>query len=307
MGVSIGGTILAIDDDPDTLVWLQHLFESEGFQIFSATTGEALVLGVDDFLSKPAAPHELLFRVRTLLLARERLRQARADQQAIEERYRLLSELTSDYAFSYRIEPDGMPVMEWITGAFTRITGYTEGDIAAMAPAEWRRLVHPDDLSHIVESHAVCLPGQMDVGEFRILTKSGGLRWFCCYNRPVWDPSAGRVVRVLGAIQDITERKQIEDDLRASEQRFHNLFDEAPVGYHELDRDGRITRVNRTELELLGYDEAEMLGRPYWEFSAAYLSVFAGLPFDHGSVSPPIDPPPAAADRDRVLPARTSN
>ncbi|MBI3965003.1 MAG: PAS domain S-box protein [Chloroflexi bacterium] len=68
---------------------------------------------------------------------------------------------------------------------------------------------------------------------------------------------------------ELAERTRTEEALRASEARFRELFDEAPVGYHEVDTDGRITRVNRTELELFGYDEAEMLGRHFYEFSAA--------------------------------------
>jgi PAS domain S-box-containing protein len=44
------------------------------------------------------------------------------------------------------------------------------------------------------------------------------------------------------------------------------MFNDAPVGYHELDGEGRITRVNRTELSMLGYCEDEMVGRHVWEF-----------------------------------------
>ena len=47
---------------------------------------------------------------------------------------------------------------------------------------------------------------------------------------------------------------------------FRELFDEAPVGYHELDTEGRIRRVNRTELAMLDYTEEEMLGHTVCEF-----------------------------------------
>jgi len=57
-----------------------------------------------------------------------------------------------------------------------------------------------------------------------------------------------------------------QEGLRENEARLRELFDQAPVGYHELDTEGRITRVNRTELEMLGYTQQEMLGRPAWEF-----------------------------------------
>jgi len=58
----------------------------------------------------------------------------------------------------------------------------------------------------------------------------------------------------------------VEDELLEREARLQELFDEAPIGYHELDTEGRITRVNRTELDMLGYTAEEMLGKPVWEF-----------------------------------------
>jgi len=58
----------------------------------------------------------------------------------------------------------------------------------------------------------------------------------------------------------------VEQQLREREARLQELFDEAPIGYHELDTDGRIMRVNSTELEMYGHSEEEMLGKPVWEF-----------------------------------------
>ncbi|CAN5237750.1 hypothetical protein BH23VER1_BH23VER1_01720 [soil metagenome] len=54
--------------------------------------------------------------------------------------------------------------------------------------------------------------------------------------------------------------------LSSSERRFQELFDEAPVGYHILDVEGKIVQVNRTELEMLGYTREEMIGHGAWEF-----------------------------------------
>jgi PAS domain S-box-containing protein len=76
----------------------------------------------------------------------------------------------------------------------------------------------------------------------------------------------GDRTQVLGIARDITERKRVQEALSESERRFHQLFDEAPVGYHELDIQGRIVEVNRTELEMLGYTAEEMLHHPVWEF-----------------------------------------
>jgi len=68
-------------------------------------------------------------------------------------------------------------------------------------------------------------------------------------------------------VRDISDRKQAETALRQSEQRFKELFDRAPVGYLEYDLEGRITNVNRTDLEMLGYTTEEMIGQPVWSFN----------------------------------------
>jgi PAS domain S-box-containing protein len=70
-------------------------------------------------------------------------------------------------------------------------------------------------------------------------------------------------------ITDITERKQIENALRVSEERFRRLYDEAPVGYHEIDTEGRVVNINKTECEMLGYAREEVIGRLVFEFVAA--------------------------------------
>jgi PAS domain S-box-containing protein len=72
--------------------------------------------------------------------------------------------------------------------------------------------------------------------------------------------------RVYGFFQDISDRKRAEEALRESETRFREMFDNAPIGYHELDVEGRVIGVNRTELSMLGYSAEEMLGHPVWEF-----------------------------------------
>ena len=67
-------------------------------------------------------------------------------------------------------------------------------------------------------------------------------------------------------IRDITGRKRAEKALAKSETKFQELFNDAPVGYFECDNRGRITSVNRTELEMLGYTLDEMMGQPVWKF-----------------------------------------
>ncbi|MGB8167713.1 MAG: PAS domain S-box protein [Chthoniobacteraceae bacterium] len=75
----------------------------------------------------------------------------------------------------------------------------------------------------------------------------------------------GRIL-VGGVGIDITRQKRAEQLIEEREAQTRDLFDEAPVALHELDAEGRMTRVNKTELTLLGYTDEEMLGRPVWDF-----------------------------------------
>lgn len=65
------------------------------------------------------------------------------------------------------------------------------------------------------------------------------------------------------------ERKRAEEALRESQDRYKELWDNAPVAYHMLDSEGIITQVNQTERKMLGYTEDEMVGRPIFTFILA--------------------------------------
>ena len=69
-----------------------------------------------------------------------------------------------------------------------------------------------------------------------------------------------------GIIREEQKRRKAEKELVESEERFRTLYDEAPVGYHELDAQGRIVRINKRELAMLGYADEEMMGQPAWRF-----------------------------------------
>jgi PAS domain S-box-containing protein len=90
---------------------------------------------------------------------------------------------------------------------------------------------------------------------------------------------------LLGVIRDITERHRAEEAIRTSREEFKDLFANAPGGYHEVDAAGRIVRINRAELEMLGYTAEELLGQFVWKISAdpaaserAVFEKLAGVP-----------------------------
>jgi PAS domain S-box-containing protein len=129
-----------------------------------------------------------------------------------EELQRAISELTSDYAYSCRVDADGTIEIDSVTGGFERITGYTLAELNARGG--WVSLIHPDDLVQTGQRLASMLAGERGVHELRIVTRGGEVRWIRYSTQPVWDAAAGRVVRLLGAVQNITEGKRAEDQVR---------------------------------------------------------------------------------------------
>ena len=78
--------------------------------------------------------------------------------------------------------------------------------------------------------------------------------------------AGGKVIQYRTAITDITRRRNAEDDLRRSEEKFRLLYEKAPLGYQALDEDGIIREVNQAWLDILGYSRQEVIGRWFGDF-----------------------------------------
>lgn len=74
----------------------------------------------------------------------------------------------------------------------------------------------------------------------------------------------GQAIGYFAFMTDMTERNRARDALRVSENRFRQLFEEAPFGYHEIDPEGTIVEINQAECEMLGYDRDELIGTPIY-------------------------------------------
>ncbi|WP_332675249.1 PAS domain-containing protein [Aromatoleum sp.] len=89
---------------------------------------------------------------------------------------------------------------------------------------------------------------------------SGSTRYHVTEIVPLKD-DAGRVFKLFGTVQDITERKLAEQELLKKTREIEDLYQNAPCGYHSLDSEGRIIQINDTELNWLGYTREEVVGK----------------------------------------------
>ena len=173
---------------------------------------QALRLGASDYLVKTA---DYLFRLPSAIenaFHRAQLAREKAALRQSEARYRVISELTSDFMYSLRIESDGTAVLEWNAGTLSHIASHTMQELAQAGFSS--TLIQPDDQPIYHQHLQMLLSGTPDVAEFRLITKSGEVRWARNYARPVWDEKQKRVVHLYGAAQDITERKQTEEEIK---------------------------------------------------------------------------------------------
>jgi PAS domain S-box-containing protein/putative nucleotidyltransferase with HDIG domain len=174
-----------------------------------------------------------------------------------EERYRLVTELTSDFIFKIIVTPDGQMVFESITQKITDITGYSPDDIKT--PDGWQRIAHADDRQVLDGFFKAILKGQPKEGKLRIVTKSGEVKWFRIFGRPLRDEHKRRITGIIGAGKDITEyllaeeeRKRLQGELVEKERFLEAVLQQMPVGVIVAEApSGKLYLSNRKVAELL--------------------------------------------------------
>lgn len=174
-----------------------------------------------------------------------------------EEKYRLISSITSDYMFSTMVDANGNLEVTWIAGAFEQITGYSVEEYKARGG--WRSILHPDDVLKDMKDMAQLQENKMVITEIRTLKKSGEISWVKVYAHPVWDEKKNCLVGIYGAVQDISERKKTEINLSKSEERFRILVEQAADGIFLGDTVGNFIGVNTRASEITGYGKSELV------------------------------------------------
>ncbi len=234
---------------------------------------EAVRRGAQDYLVKGQADSRLL--TRSIRYAVERSRSEALRRQS-EARLGIISELTSDFAYVFRLEPDGRLVLEWLSDAFRRITGFTADDLRLRGG--WRALIHPDDLSLAEEQGRAILSGRAATAELRIVTRDGETRWLRSVGRLEGEAERGGSVRLVGAAQDITAQKEAEEALRREHDLLSQITETSPAGIVVVDRQGQIIFANPYMLRTLGLTRDEITQRAY-NAPEWHITDFDGNPF----------------------------
>ncbi len=173
----------------------------------------------------------------------------------------------------FRLMADAAPVLIWMSGPDKLCTYFNKTwlDFTGRTMEQelgngWAEGVHPEDfdrcLAIYVEAFDQRKPFQM---EYRLRKADGSYGWILDSGVPRMQAD-GMFVGYIGACTDITEHKEIERALRASEVRHRQIVETAAEGIWVIDAAQTTTFVNRRTEEMLGYAPGEMTGRSLFEF-----------------------------------------
>jgi PAS domain S-box-containing protein len=178
---------------------------------------------------------ELLQELHQLRQLNKELTSLKAEHTAVnqalnesERRYRNFTNLTSDYVYSCIRTKDSPYRIDWMAGAFHKITGY---DIEELMQAGcWIHYVHPDDKPKVQEYLMNLKPGQNNLCEFRLICKDSGICWIREYSLCTIDEDRPEYYRLYGASQDITEQKWTAMQLEINEEQIRRVQKLEAVG-----------------------------------------------------------------------------
>jgi PAS domain S-box-containing protein len=141
------------------------------------------------------------------------------------------------------------------------ILGYQEGDILGK---DWFEHFLPDKVRDEVKgAFSRIISGHLEMDEYveSIVLNSSGEARLIAWHKSILRGQDGSIIGILSSGEDITERKLTEENLRDSEARLFDLYDNAPNAYFSVGTDGRIIKCNKGAEELLGYPREMLIGK----------------------------------------------
>jgi PAS domain S-box-containing protein len=164
------------------------------------------------------------------------------------EKYRSLVENIRDVIY----ELDSQGVVLYISPAIRDLLGY---DSAEIVGKNFIELAHKDDLSSLAEWFSELRKGVESQSEYRVINKSGELRWARTKTRPIMEDGLFKGAR--GIIIDVTAQRRVEEALRDSEKKYRLAVDNMADVITIMDMNLRFTYVSPSMMRMRGYTVEE--------------------------------------------------
>jgi PAS domain S-box-containing protein len=179
---------------------------------FNLYAREPEAFGADDLrlLDQLAIDVSFALEVHEAELDRARMQQALRDS---EDRFRQLAENVQEVFWVMDPLTDRML---YISPAYEKIWQRSCASVYELGRA-WLDAVHPDDYARVADALEIKLPNGDYDETYRILRPDGSVRWIHARGYPVRD-ATGALLRVVGTAEDVTQRRQLEEQLRQSQK-----------------------------------------------------------------------------------------
>ncbi|MFN3231546.1 MAG: PAS domain S-box protein [Alphaproteobacteria bacterium] len=218
----------------------------------------------------------------------------RHTEAALSETERRLASLMDSLpgGFVFRCRNDLFWSMELVSKGCFDVLGYAPEALVDNKVAAFADLVHPEDekrvRGEILEAVNRARPFQVS---YRVVSRGGDVKWVMQQGTPQYAES-GEVLALEGVVLDITERVVANRNMDREKERAEQYLDVAASIILSLDRQGNVSRFNRKGTEVIGFTEAELAGRNWFELlvdpaeQAEAKSAFAAIVDGTGEDSP---------------------
>ncbi len=148
--------------------------------------------------------------------------------------------------------------------AFCNFLGYPESELIGKTISD---ITHPEDLEIGMKELKQMVEGEIEsfTAQKRYLRKDGAVLWGEISIRLVCDAN-DEPLYFLPIIQNITERKQAEEELLESEEKYRRIVETAGEGIWMIDTEGNTSFANQKMAEMLGCSVGDMLGVSFFNF-----------------------------------------
>ena len=178
----------------------------------------------------------------------------------------------------FHIENSPLGFIEWDSNTIAKswsrraeeIFGWTEKEFIESTQTGFSH-VYEEDLPRAKQATEELINGTVErnTPQYRNYTKDGRVIWCQWFNSALKDAD-GKVITIMSLVEDITESKNAEENLKHSEHRFREIFENAPQAIVVFDVEtGLISSYNNNALKVLKYSAEELLKRSPYDISPA--------------------------------------
>jgi PAS domain S-box-containing protein len=179
------------------------------------------------------------------------------------ERFALSAKATSDMIWDWNLLTNGI----WWNDNYIQLFGYKGDEPELQQISTWMNSIHPDDKERVVAGiYKVINSGNKYwTDEYRYVKKDGAVLFI--HDRGyVSHDEAGKPYRMIGSMQNITQRIKAEQAIKESEEKYRSLVEQASDAIYIADTGGRLLTVNSSACKLTHYSEEEILKMNIYDF-----------------------------------------